>query len=571
MAARITALTVTVGLQQQLEVAQGEDRAFHLSFIDSGVPVNFTGATAVVMTVRDRITGALVFARSLTGYVGNDPTSGNVIFDVVSWDTVEQTAATYDVDVMWTASDGSRSQILIVSPFLILGSESQFPDVVTTPPAVPVVYGLTHRGSWASGISGGYNLNDAVQAFDGSLGATAVSTFRAVVQGITSYPATGTTSATGWVYIAQHGGAGATGPTGPRGATGVGTTGVTGATGPTGPAGATGATGPQGPTGARGVTGSTGPTGPAGTTGATGPAGATGVTGPTGARGVTGATGPTGPAGITGVTGSTGPKGATGVQGVTGSTGPVGATGPQGAQGARGNTGATGPAGPTGVTGPTGPAGPQGPRGNTGATGPAGATGVTGPTGPAGPQGPRGNTGATGPGITGATGPTGPQGPTGARGVTGATGPTGPAGLTGATGPTGARGVTGATGPQGATGPAGVGGGSSTGVGLSGYFADYIGGARLQTRWVTTDYTATIGDYVIMVNATGVIRISVGDSGTTGLAYLIKDAKGGAGVSYPITIRGQSCTVDGVGTGVQIVNAYASRGVICGGTGWYTL
>jgi hypothetical protein len=542
MAARITALTITVGLQQQLEVAQGEDRAFHLTFEDSGVPVNFTGATAVVMTVRDRISGALVFARSLTGYVGNDATSGNVIFDIVSWDTVEQTAATYDVDVMWTASDGSRSQILIASPFLILGSESQFPDTVTTPPAVPVVYGLTHRGTWSSGTTGGYNLNDAVQAFDGSLGATAVSTFRARVQGITSYPATGTTSATGWAYIAQHGGAGATGPTGPRGATGVGTTGVTGATGPTGPAGATGATGPQGSTGARGVTGATGPTGPVGTTGATGPAGATGFTGPQGRTGVTGATGPTGPAGSTGATGPTGARGVTGATGPQGATGVTGPTGPIGPQGARGNTGATGPAGATGVTGPTGPAGPQGPRGNTGATGPAGATGVTGPTGPAGPQGPRGNTGPTGP--AGTTGPAGPTGATGPIGPSGAIGPTGPAGYFGNT------------------------------AGTSGARMDYVGGAFIQTRWIATHYTAVPGDYAIMITSTGAsIGIFLGASGTpTGALHIIKDAVGSAGVSYPITIRGVSGSVDGASTGVAITSAWGSQGVIAkGGLNWLTV
>jgi hypothetical protein len=456
MAARITNLSVTVGLPATIEVAQGEDREFHITFTDTGVPVNFTGALAVVMSVRVRETGALLFARMFTGYVGSDPTSGNVIFNVVSWDTVEQAAGTYDVTIEWTASDNSRTQILVLSPFDVLGSESQFPDETTTPPAVPVVYGLTHRGAWSALPSGVYNLNDTVRAQDSSLGATAISTFRAVAQGVTSYPVGPTgVVATGWAYLAQHGGVGATGPTGPQGATGPqGTTGRTGATGPTGPQGATGPTGPQGATGPQGVTGRTGvtgPTGPAGSTGATGPQGATGPTGPVGATGRTGATGP---AGVTGATGPTGARGITGATGPTGAAGATGATGPAGAQGARGNTGATGPAGATGVTGPTGPGGAQGPRGITGATGPQGATGATGPTGPQGSTGPTGPTGARG--VTGATGPTGPQGATGPQGITGrtgATGPTGPAGVTGATGPAGA---TGATGPAGAQGPTGA-------------------------------------------------------------------------------------------------------------------
>jgi len=415
MAARVTALTVNVGTAQELEVAQGEDRDFQLLFKDGGVAVDMTGALAVVLSVRDA-QGVLLFARMYTGFVGGDPTSGNVIFSVRSTDTIEKSAGPYTADVVLTRSDSSREQLLVSSPFVVLTSESLFADVVTTPPAVPLVFGLNWLAGFWSGGTSGYNLNDAVQAYDPTLGATAVSTFRATAQGITHAPINASLLqvATGWAYVGQHGGAGATGPTGPRGATGLGTTGVTG---PTGPAGVTGATGPTGPRGNTGPTGAAGPTGVTGATGPTGPAGATGATGPTGARGatgVTGATGPTGPAGVTGATGPTGARGATGPAGATGVTGATGPTGPQGGVGPKGNTGPAGPAGATGATGPTGPQGAAGARGNTGPTGPAGATGATGPTGPAGSVGARGNTGPTGPaGATGATGPTGPQGATG--------------------------------------------------------------------------------------------------------------------------------------------------------------
>jgi hypothetical protein len=543
MAARVTGLTISVGTAQELEVAQGEDRDFHLAFVDS-TAVDMTGALAVVMSVRDQ-QGVLLFARMYTGFVGGDPTSGNVIFSVVSTDTVEKPAGPYLVDVVLTRADNTREQLLVSSPFVVLTSQSLFTDVVTTPPAVPVVFGLHWLPGFWSGGTSGYNLNDAVQANDPTFGATAVSTFRATVQGVTHSPINASLLqvATGWAYIGQHGGAGATGPTGPRGATGVGATGVTGlqgATGPTGPAGATGATGPTGPrgnTGAQGVTGATGPTGPAGATGATGP------TGPRGSTGVTGATGPTGPAGVTGATGPTGARGVTGPTGPQGFTGATGPTGPGGAVGPRGNTGPTGPAGATGVTGPTGPAGAVGARGVTGPTGPAGATGATGPTGPGGAVGPRGNTGAVG--VTGATGPAG---------------------------------ATGFTGPQGPTGPTGLAGYFGNTAGSSGLRMDYIGGAVLQTRWISTHYTAIPGDYAIIIMSTGAsLSVFLGASGTpTGAVHLVKDGAGGVGASYPVLVRGVSGLVDDSPSGYVLSSAFGSRGFMARGgstqlCNWLTL
>lgn len=382
MAIRVTAYTVPVGTSQRLAVAQGEDREFQLTFQDGSpaAAVDFTGALAVVLTVKNRTNGLAVFARNYSGFVGA-PSAGTPRFTITQSDTNLEGEGPYDCDVSWTDASGYKEQLLVLSTFEILKRVGEPGDVVTSPPAIPVVYGLNWLGVWQSGHSGGsgYNVNDAVRAFDSSLGATAVSSFRATIQGVAVHPvSTGGVVATGWVYIAQHGGAGATGPAGATGAQGV--TGPAGGGGGGG-SGATGATGPQG---AQGVTGATGPTGPAG---------AQGATGVQGIQGVTGATGPTGPQGATG---------AQGIQGATGATGPTGAQGVQGIQGVTGATGPTGPAGSAGVTGATGP------------TGPIGAAGVTGSTGPTGPQG--------------------------AQGVTGATGPTGPAGVTGATGPQGAAG-----------------------------------------------------------------------------------------------------------------------------------
>lgn len=441
MSIRVTAYTIPVGGSKNLEVAQGDDREFHLTFEEDGDPVDMTGAQAITLTVRSRTNGILLFARSYSGFTGN-ASDGTPEFVITAADTAEYPPASYDVDVYIEDAAGYVTQLLSASTFRVLEKIASEDDAVTIPPSSPLAYGL-NWWSWWTAKSGGYNANDGALAEDGSLGATAISSFRSTAAGNTIYPLNGSLlPATGWLYIAQHGGVGATGG---RGATGVGITGVTGSTGPAGPQGIAGVTGPTGPQGATGIQGSTGPTGPIGATGATGPTGpqgsqgVTGATGPTGpigsqgAQGVTGATGPIGPQGTAGVTGATGPTGPQGIQGNAGVTGATGPTGPAGAQGIQGVTGATGPTGPqgsqgaAGVTGATGPTGPQGSQGT------AGVTGATGPTGPQGAQGP------TGSAITGATGPQGAQG---IQGVTGATGPTGPAGPQGATGPTGPQGAT---------------------------------------------------------------------------------------------------------------------------------
>lgn len=222
MAIRVSSHSVTVGAEQELSIAQGEDREFRLTFTDGGSAVDMSTATAVVMTVRNRTNGILLFARNYSGFVSGTGSSGNPKFLITQSDTAEIEAGPYDVDVSWTDSSGYKAQVLVASTFLVLKAVGDADDDVTTPPAIPVVYGLTWSGEW-TGKSGGYNLNDAVMAYDGGLGATAISTFRSVAQGVTYHPMTGSspTLATGWAYIGQHGGQGVTGPTGPQGPTGV--------------------------------------------------------------------------------------------------------------------------------------------------------------------------------------------------------------------------------------------------------------------------------------------------------------------------------------------------------------
>lgn len=318
MSIKVSAYSIAIGGQQALAVAQGEDREFRLTFTDSGTARDLTGAQAITLTVRSRTTGIELFSRLYSGFQGL-ATAGTPRFQILAADTINQKDGPYDCWVEWTDASGYVEQLLAESKFEILTGAD--PESVTVPGAVPVVYGLNwytgYTGSWWTALTGGYHPNDAVIAYDGSLGATAVSSFRAIASGVTYFPiGSGLVVNSGWQYVGQHGGAGPTGPQGPTGITGpqgpVGTAGGSGITGATGPAGATGPTGAQG---AQGVTGATGPTGAQGSQGATGPTGPQGSTGPTGPAGSQGATGPTGPAGAQGATGPTGPLGATGPAG----------------------------------------------------------------------------------------------------------------------------------------------------------------------------------------------------------------------------------------------------------------
>lgn len=248
MGIRVSAFTIEIGTAQQLEVAQAEDRELRLTFNSSGSPIDFTGASAIVLTVKNRTTGILVFARNYTGFQGL-ATAGTPRFTLTQADTSGQVEGPYDVDVSWTDASGYKTQLLVLSTFQILKRVGAAGDALTTPGAVPVVYGLNWLAGWST-PTGGYVVNDSVMANDGSLGAsalgvTAISTFRAIASGVTYYPINASLHlATGWAYIGQHGGAGATGATGP-----AGTAGAAGSTGATGPQGATGPTGPQGATG----------------------------------------------------------------------------------------------------------------------------------------------------------------------------------------------------------------------------------------------------------------------------------------------------------------------------------
>lgn len=164
-------------------------------------------------------------------------------------------------------------------------------------------------------------------------------------------------------------------------------------------------------------------------------------------------------------------------------------------------------------------------------------------------------------GGTGATGATGPTGAAGATGPTGATGATG-AGATGATGATGTAGAAGATGATGATGPA-------TGpLGTAGSRTQYLGGAYVQTTFVTADVTAGAGDYIIEIQSTNAAR-AIGlptSSVPTGTVYIIKDGGGSAGTNF-ITVTPATGTIDGAANYPLNTN-YQSQGFYFNGTNY---
>lgn len=211
MSIRVSAFTVEVGDTQQLEINRGEDRRYELSFTSSSAALDMTGVQACVLTVRSRTTGILIFARSYSGFIGA-ASLGTPYFDIIQTDTESIAEGPYDVDVSWIDASNYKTVLLELSTFLVLKQAGQSTDSVTVPPSVPIAFGLNWLSGMWSSPTGGYNINDALQAYDGSLGATAISTFRAIAQGATSYPITNALDVDpDWAYVGQHGGGGAGG------------------------------------------------------------------------------------------------------------------------------------------------------------------------------------------------------------------------------------------------------------------------------------------------------------------------------------------------------------------------
>lgn len=207
MAIRVSSFTVDVGVPQQLEIAQGEDREFRLSF--QAQSLNMTGATAVVFTVKE-LDGDEVFARSYTAFHGS-ASENTPRFTITQSDTASLDEGDYEVDVSWTDASGYKTQLLAASVFKVLKAIGASTDSVTTPASVPVTYGLRWRDGWSALASGpsGYLVNDAVfyPDPDGATGSPA-SSFRAIAQTNTApLGSTGVLNSS-WEYIAKCGGDG---------------------------------------------------------------------------------------------------------------------------------------------------------------------------------------------------------------------------------------------------------------------------------------------------------------------------------------------------------------------------
>lgn len=84
------------------------------------------------------------------------------------------------------------------------------------------------------------------------------------------------------------------------------------------------------------------------------------------------------------------------------------------------------------------------------------------------------------------------------------------------------------------------------------------------TEVTTPTYTATVRDYFLCVDHSGLVTITL-PFGVLGTVYIIKDCSGNA-FTYPITIQGIAQTVDG---GTATINSnYGSITVIFNGTEW---
>jgi hypothetical protein len=84
------------------------------------------------------------------------------------------------------------------------------------------------------------------------------------------------------------------------------------------------------------------------------------------------------------------------------------------------------------------------------------------------------------------------------------------------------------------------------------------------TDVTTPTYTATVRDYFLCVDHTGLVTITL-PFGVLGTVYIVKDCSGNA-FDYPIRIQGTAQTVDG--SFAEINSNYGSISIIFNGTEW---
>jgi hypothetical protein len=215
MAVRALNYTIVVGRPQPIRIPQGEDLDLYLTFINpphspnAGQPVDLTDVAASVFTVRDR-QGLLPFPGRASQVFG-DPTTGTIKVELRGPDTIDAAVQPYVCDLVTEDSVPAGSfdaQLLVASPFLVLQRVTRPGDPVTTPPAVPVVYGINWRGLWSSIAT--YQVGDGVQYLDPNGGSpSALSSFRALVENTNVPPLDmGGALSPDWEYVAQRGAGG---------------------------------------------------------------------------------------------------------------------------------------------------------------------------------------------------------------------------------------------------------------------------------------------------------------------------------------------------------------------------
>lgn len=110
----IVAYTVPLGAQQSLELTQGEDYEFQLTYTD-GAPLDLSDATAIQIAVKSRI-GGIVFKRDYVGFAS----PGTPRFQILSTDTATMNETVYDMDVSYLDTNGYRTQLQALSSFTVL-------------------------------------------------------------------------------------------------------------------------------------------------------------------------------------------------------------------------------------------------------------------------------------------------------------------------------------------------------------------------------------------------------------------------------------------------------------------
>lgn len=199
MAIKTRRYAVTLGTQQEIDVAQGEDVLLAFAFTDpspplgTGLPISYANFEGAELIVKDK-QGIELFGRAgvvvstwaaLTTYtagvcvvnggncyecmVGGTsaasggptgtgtaivdgtvtwqflsalPQANDLLFFVLEVDTRVAAVQLYDCDVTWTESSrGYREQLLVASPFQVLYGVGEPGDPITSPIPVSVVYG----------------------------------------------------------------------------------------------------------------------------------------------------------------------------------------------------------------------------------------------------------------------------------------------------------------------------------------------------------------------------------------------------------------------------------------------